>query len=267
MLAEARRQLHASHTASLDAQLLLGHVLDKPRSWILAHPDAGLDTDTYGSFAALVARRVEGVPVAYLRGWVEWFGLRLEVTPDVLVPRPETELLVEHAAEIAESRGARVLVDIGTGSGAIAIALARLLPAARVIATDVSSAALKVASRNVRRLSPDRVALYETSLLQALPEKPDLIVANLPYLSDRMMRELDRDVRHEPPPALYGGPTGLELYERLIAQAERQETRPSAVFEIDPRQAERARQLWGNRGLRLLDDYSGRPRIAILETS
>lgn len=262
-LTDARRRLAPSDTAALDAQVLLAHVLGTSRAWILAHPDAAVSAEDARSFQGLTARRAQGVPVAYLRGWVEWFGMILEVGPDVLVPRPETELLVEAAVDMARRRGSERIADIGTGSGAIAIAVARALPGAQVMASDVSAAALRVAACNVERLASGRVTLHHGSLLAPLPQGADLIVANLPYLSDAMMADLDRDVRHEPPSALHAGATGLELYDDLVAEADG--SLAAVLFEIDPRQAALARELWGRRGLRILRDYAGRERIAILE--
>src|SRR5579864_6075381 len=145
-----RKQLPRSKSASLDAQMLLGHVLRKPRWWILAQGDHRLDRSEYQEFCALISRRAEGEPVAYLRERVEWADLELKVTPDVLIPRPETELLVDRAVQLARRRGATVLADIGTGSAAISIRLARCLPETQVFAVDVSTKALSVAKTNVQ---------------------------------------------------------------------------------------------------------------------
>ena len=159
------------------------------------------------------------MPVAYLRGFVDWWDLRLRVTPAVMVPRPETELLAEAAIALAAEVGARRIADIGTGSGALAIALARACPKAIVVATDASSAALDVARLNVADHGLlDRIALVQGDLLEPLTEMPDLLVANLPYLSEEMMGCLGPDVRHEPERALRGGNDGLDIYRRLFDQ-------------------------------------------------
>ena len=219
--------------------MLLGHVLRKPRWWILAQGDHRLDRSEYQEFCALISRRAEGEPVAYLRERVEWADLELKVTPDVLIPRPETELLVDRAVQLARRRGATVLADIGTGSGAISIRLARCLPETQVFAVDVSTKALSVAKTNVQTYHVEhRVHLLAGHLAEPLFQTPHLIVANLPYLSDAMMDDLDDDVRHEPRLALHAGTTGLELYAELFGQLRGRGRAPALALEIDSRQGE-----------------------------
>jgi len=265
----ARKTLAPSRTASLDAQVLLAHLLHRSRSWLFAHGDASLGSGEQAAFALLIQRRAGGEPVAYLRGWVEWYGMELEVTPSVLIPRPETELLLERSIDVARRCGARVLADIGTGSGAIAVQLARHVPGARVYAVELEVAAIEVASRNARRHGVyERIRFLCGGLLDPLQETPDVIVANLPYLSDEMMRNLDRDVRFEPERALHGGRAGTELYERLLGQmAQRGWWR--ALLEIDPLQAAPLQALVA--GLRpgsrctVWPDYAGRSRVLEIE--
>jgi release factor glutamine methyltransferase len=265
----AREQLQPSSTASLDAQLLLGHVLHRERSWVLAHSDEPLTDESVVQYRQLISRRSTGVPVAYLRGHIEWSGLDLKVTPDVLVPRPETELVVEEAVAIAHARGARRVVDVGTGSGAIAIQLARCLPDAGIIGIDLSPRALEVARDNAERTGTrDRITWLEGDLLQPLETEPDLIVANLPYLSDRMMLELPLDVRHEPILALVGGVTGLELYRHLFEQrCDRRWPNP-VVLEIDPRQSSPLRAMlrdeFSETDVYVRPDYAGLDRIVVV---
>src|SRR5579872_1667122 len=212
-LAWATAQLAKSTTAALDSQLLLGHVLHKERSWLIGHPESTLTKDEQFEFETLIRRRAGGEPVAHLRGFVDWWDLRLEVSADTLIPRPETEVLVEAAIEVARAMKAQMIADVGTGSGAIAIALARALQKVQVEALDVSPAALAVAARNVGAYSlADRVQLKVGSLVEPLEVEPDLIVANLPYLSEEMMDALERDVRAEPRLALFGGTGGTEIY-------------------------------------------------------
>jgi release factor glutamine methyltransferase len=231
----AEAHLEQSESPQLDAQLLMGFILDKPRSWVLAHGDHSLSLREKLCFTALIDRRARGEPVAYLRGHVEWFDLDLLVNHDVLIPRPASELLLEAAIRICLRIGAQTLVDLGTGTGAIAIGLARALPESRVIATDVSTRALVVARRNIERYGlQDRVATRHGSLLEPLREEPDFLVANLPYLTDEYMENPHRDVAHEPKLALRGGTDGLELYREFFRQmAERGWLVPS-VLEIDP---------------------------------
>lgn len=258
-----RSQLEPSRTSALDAQLLLAEVLARSRVWVLSHPDVPLASDEYDRFRALIRRRAAGEPVGYLRGWVEWHGLQLDVTPDVLIPRPETELLLEEAARLAAERGWNALADIGAGSGALAIGLAALLPPARIWATDISAAALAVARRNAERSGvQDRVVLLQGDLIEPLELKPELLVGNLPYLSDEMMEALDADVRHEPVSALHGGSDGLVLVRRLRDALHMRGWRVPLLLEIDPRQSAAARLLFREDGqVEILRDYAGHDRI------
>lgn len=268
-LSRARERLRPSLTASLDAQLLMAHVLGRPRVSVLARPEWPLTGEQAQGFRLLVERRAGGEPVAYLTGSRQWMDMDLWVGPEVLVPRPETELLVERAARLAHERGARNLADVGTGSGAVALGLVRLIPGSRVVATDISGAALEVAERNVRRYGEGRVRLVQGDLLEAVIDCPDVVVANLPYLSDTMMADLDADVRYEPRLALHGGETGLELYERLLGQMVMRGWQVPSVMEIDPRQAEQAVALVGRlvAGARVMveRDYAGLERIVVVE--
>lgn len=265
-LQRARQELPQSESAALDARLLLGFVLERGRAWLIAHDDVVLSTSELEFFRRLVRRRAQGEPVAYLRGRVHWLDLELEVSPAVLVPRPETETLAEHAISMGRSLHSRRVADIGTGSGALAIALARALPNASVEAVDVSPEALAVAGRNIARYGlTSRISLHEGHLLARLSTPPDLLVANLPYLSDEMMNSLDQDVRHEPSLALHGGVSGLELYSELFDQLGQRGWLCGVVMEIDPRQSTAMAELIaslpaGHSGTER--DLSGRERIA-----
>ncbi len=227
LLREATARLQAtSQTPRLDAELLLAHALNWPRARVLAERQYHPSSEQAATFAALVARRSQGEPVAYLIGRREFYGLDLEVTPATLVPRPETELLVElalaEARRLLLARGqvtdwpALTLADIGTGSGAIAVALATHLPEALVYAVDLSAEALAVAGRNIARHGlQGRVRLLHGDLLAPLPEPVDLIVSNPPYT---VYAEIAPDVRaYEPRLALDGGPNGTAVYRRLLA--------------------------------------------------
>ena len=268
-LRRANGELSPSPSASLDSQLLMGHVLGKERSWILAHGDAPMTEDAVDQFRQLVSARVDGVPVAYLRGFCEWFGMKLRVTPRVLVPRPETELLVEAAVTIARAADTRHIVDVGTGSGAIAIQLARSLPDAVVSGVDVSREALQVARDNAESTgTAHRTRWLEGNLLAPVRSQPDLIVANLPYLSDEMMDELDADVRHEPALALHGGHTGLELYRELFEQRRDRGWRAPVLVEIGARESGAMSFLlqheFSEWTFRVLQDYAGLDRIVVV---
>jgi release factor glutamine methyltransferase len=220
-------------------------------------------------YRQLVSARAAGVPVAYLRGYCEWFGMKLRVTPEVLVPRPETESLVEEAVVIARDRNARQVADVGTGSGAIAIQLARSLPNALVTGIDVSRAALAVARHNAESTGTgDNTRWLAGYLLDPITSEPDLVVANLPYLSSSMMDELDTDVRHEPPLALHGGESGLELYRELFEQRRDRGWRAPILIEIDARQSAAIsimlRDEFSERKSRILQDYAGFDRIVVV---
>ncbi len=226
-------------SAALSAELLLMHAFGRDRAWLYAHPEHELDAAIAGLFASLIAQRASGTPTQYLTGRQEFWGLEFEVTPAVLIPRPETEHLIEAAlAHFATGRpgGQQELriVDVGTGSGCIAISLAKELPSASFVATDVDAAALEVARRNAaRHRVSERVHFVECNLLDALlhPAQPgnpdsrpfervDLVVSNPPYIAREEADTLPREVRdHEPHIALFGGDTGAGLYAPLIAQA------------------------------------------------
>ncbi len=229
---------------TLAAELLLLHVAARDRTWLYAHPEEILSGDATIQYFALIQRRAHGEPTQHLTGKQEFWGLEFEVTPDVLIPRPETEHLIEVALdrlalrELRASRSPRLtgngitLVDVGTGSGCIAIALAKELPDATVCATDISPAALNVARRNASRLGvSDRIQFLESNLLEAFIESRatdlesrlfDLIVCNPPYVGQRDAESLPGEVRdHEPPAALFAGEEGYELYGALIPEAAR----------------------------------------------
>jgi release factor glutamine methyltransferase len=225
-LSEARRVLAAAgidpEEAALDAEVLARHVLGWDRAALVARWREPAPASFEQRLAPLIARRAAREPVAYITGHREFWGLDFEVTPDVLIPRPETELIVEEAVRYArETHPPRVIVDIGTGSGCIAVALAHEFPSARVIATDLSPAALAVAGRNTERLgvSP-RVRLVRSDLLDEVATVADLIVSNPPYVPDADAPGLQPEVHYEPAAALFGGKgDGLDLIRRLLVSA------------------------------------------------
>ena len=212
--------------AALDAEVLARHVLGWDRAAYLCNRRDAAPRGFGGAYAAALDRRAGREPVASIVGRGEFWGLELEVGPGVLTPRPETELLVEEALRLADEgpRGARLLADVGTGSGCVAIALATELPAAKVIATDVSAAALAVARRNAARHRVDaRIAWVRTSCLDGVRAAPDVIVANPPYVPDGDIAGLPPEVRDfEPRLALAGGRDGLKVVRRLLDAATRQ---------------------------------------------
>ncbi len=232
-LAAARQRLKEAgcETARLDAEVLLAHTLGVSRSWLYAHPDRRLLPEEIVTFECLVVRRTQREPVAYLVGHKSFYGLDFTVNRRVLIPRPETEILVERAIEVLNWHHARNdgtdaprtlrVADVGTGCGAIAVTLAVKYPDIHVYAMDISEDALVVAAQNVWRYGVgDQVTLLQGDLLAPLPEPVDLITANLPYVREPDWATLAPDiVQYEPRLALDGGPDGLALIERLLAQA------------------------------------------------
>ncbi len=211
-------------TARQEAEWLLAGLLGVERFALYVDPARRLSSPTVARFLTVIERRARREPLQYLLGWEDFHGLRLAVTPDVLVPRPETEGLVEWAVELLGGRPDPVLADLGTGSGAIACAIARALPAAEVLAVEVSVGALAVASRNVRELGlSSRVRLLAGDLfapLGSIPASLDLVVANPPYLPSAVIASLPPEVsRHEPRAALDGGPDGMAVIRRIVAGA------------------------------------------------
>ena len=222
VLARATAQLRRHATAAsaaLDAQLLLAHALAQPRSSLLARDADVLRPDQSAAFDKLVSRRAAGEPLAYITGRKEFWSLPLHVTPDVLVPRPETELLVERALALLPAAEGRV-ADLGTGSGAIALALASERPRWHIVATDQSSAALAVAESNGRALGLGTVRFVCGTWFEPLVgERFDLIASNPPYIAASDSALADPALRHEPTAALTSGATGLEALSALIAGA------------------------------------------------
>jgi release factor glutamine methyltransferase len=246
--------LREAHVPSdtLAAELLLLHVIRRDRAWLYAHPEELLAPETIELYFSLLHRRAAGEPTQHLTGKQEFWGLEFEVTPDVLIPRPETEHLIEVVLDrlaVRELRAARdpkltgeglTIVDIGTGSGCIAAALAKELPKAKIYATDISPAALAVARHNATRLSFfDRIAFLESNLLSAFASSHshsilfDLIISNPPYIGRKETSTLPIEVRdHEPASALYGGEEGYELYSPLILQAA-QHLKPGGLLVLE----------------------------------
>lgn len=218
------RTLLVAATARLgeraDAEALLLHVLGQSRSWLFAHADDALDTDVRTAFEALVARRAAGEPVAYLTGRRGFWTLELEVTPATLIPRPETELLVELALERLPRDMACRVADLGTGSGAIALALASERSQAQVVATDASVDALAVARRNAQRLGIRNVRFVQGDWLAPLVgERFVLVVSNPPYIEAADPHLAQGDLRYEPAAALASGADGLDAIRRIVADA------------------------------------------------
>jgi release factor glutamine methyltransferase len=299
-MARLRAAQVPSHT--LAAELLLMHTMGRDRAWLYAHPEELLEPGAAEKYFALVARRAAGEPTQYLTGKQEFWGLEFEVTPAVLIPRPETEHVVEVALERLGARGIKIrldtgepsaplrVADVGTGSGCLAVALARELSHAEIFATDISGAALEVARRNAARHGvANRLHFLQTNLLEALVGSPlatsrslalsesegplafDLVVSNPPYVARIEAAALPREVReHEPATALFGGATGIEIYARLIEQAGAL-LRPGGilVLELGYSAADQVRSLvtaqraWVNTSI--TNDLAGIPRVLATE--
>jgi release factor glutamine methyltransferase len=208
-----------SETSCLDAGTLLAFVLSKPRTWILAHPETQLNDGQCEALHSALSDASTGMPLPYIIGHWEFYGLDFIVTRDVLIPRPETELLVDKGLEWLSNHSGRLLAsDIGTGSGCIAISLVVNQPELKVYACDISEKAIQVAFRNARKHGvEDRVHLMTGDLLGALPEPVDMVCANLPYIPSAKLDGL-RVAQQEPRLALDGGPEGLDLIRRLMVQ-------------------------------------------------
>ena len=209
-----------SESARLDAEVLMALSLNKPREFLYAWPDTELSEAQLENFHALLERRAAGEPVAYITGWREFWSLTLMVTPDTLIPRPETERLVEIAlTHIPDSQQWRV-ADIGTGTGAISAALAVERPLSHFIGVDISEACVEIAQANIARLDLTNVEVRNGHLCDALEDAPvQMIVSNPPYVADEDPHLLNGDPAAEPRLALVGGPDGLNLIRELATQA------------------------------------------------
>jgi release factor glutamine methyltransferase len=259
-------------TARRDAELLLMHAASLTRPGLIAHPLRELDAREAAAFEAAVARRLRHEPIQYITGSQEFYGLELAVSPAVLIPRPETEHLVESVLELLPHDRPAAIADIGTGSGAIAIALAVNLPLATVTALDLSAEALDVARSNARRHRlEDRIRFVHSDLLEGLPPAEreghfDAVVSNPPYVPQADAPTLHPQVReYEPASALFAGSHGLTVYERLIPQALRA-LRPGGLLALEMGYGQRealASLLAGWHDLRFVDDLQGVPRVAL----
>jgi release factor glutamine methyltransferase len=208
---------NSSSTPALDAQVLLAHALERDRTYIIAHARDVLDSENQKQFQQLVAQRIDGTPVAYLTGRQEFWSLPISVSPDTLIPRPETELLVELALEKIPLEEKYLVADIGTGSGAIALAIASERKHSRVVASDSSPEAIRIAQENARQLGIPNIEFTTGSLFEPFVDRKfNLIVSNPPYVPENDPHLLEGDVRFEPRGALAAGPDGLDVIRRLV---------------------------------------------------
>ena len=232
----------------LNAELLLRFVLGCDRAYLYAHPEQELTADQQAIYDQVLAERSRGVPAQYITGHQEFWGMDFIVSPVVLIPRPETEHVIETVLSLAGVRRASLqIADVGTGSGCIALALAKELPAGEIHATDISPAALEIARANAARNQlADRVKFYEADLLQGFAANSfDFVVSNPPYVGESEEEQVQLEVRKfEPRSAVFAGPSGLEIIERLVPQA-REVLRPGGwlVMEISGTIAQRAERI------------------------
>lgn len=270
-LAETTTRLSQAGVADarIEARLLLQHVLKLSREHLYSHLDAPLDSTQVAALDCLAATRIGGAPLAYLLGTREFYGRTFRVDERVLIPRPETELLVAFALAFAQrhpSPGPRV-VDVGTGSGVLAITLAVELPSARIVALDRSPDALEVARDNAaRHRVASRIDFVESNLVDAVAGPFDLIVANLPYVPSGEVELAPPEVQREPRLALDGGPDGLDLYAGFFEDAARTLACDGGLFaeiawDQGARAAAFARAAFPKRTLRVLPDLEGRDRV------
>lgn len=275
-LRTARGKLAAAgrETPGLDAEVLLRHLLGWDRTQVLSRPEVELPEAIVARYEALIGRRREGQPVAYLTGEREFMGLTFRVTPDVLVPRPETEILVEWAADWLRPGGRHRVADVGTGSGAMALSLAASLGPSwqgEITGIDISPEALAVATGNRAALGlAERVALHQGHLLRDEAGPFDLILANLPYLRPEQI-DGNPDLAAEPRLALAGGADGLDLVRELLADAPRVLAPGGAIgLEIDPSQPTAVRELalaaFPETAVTVLHDLAGHARHVVVET-
>lgn len=258
-------------TAALDADVLLAHVLGVGKEALFAHPERGLSAAENERFGELVERRARGEPVAYLRGFKEFYGLRFRVDPRVLIPRPETEVLVDAARERIAGR-ALTVVDVGTGCGAIAVAIAAHEHRVRVIATDSSRDALAVAESNALANGvADRVEFRHGDLLVPITERVDMVCANLPYLPDASVDKWAGErssLAFEPRDAVVAGAEGLDVIRRCVADLARVlAPEGAAFFECDPPQIAAVTEMLERSGLRarILRDLARAERVVVAE--
>jgi release factor glutamine methyltransferase len=259
-------------TPRLDAEVLLAHLLGQNRAWLHAHPEHALTPTQLGAYQSLVSRRARREPVAYLTGHKEFFGLDFFVTSDVLVPRPETERLVELALQwLASFSLPGIVADVGTGSGAIAVTLAARVPQTRVVATDTSPAALALARRNAARHGvANRLFCVQAHLLAPLAGPLDLIVANPPYLSSSELAAAPPEVAgFEPRLALDGGPDGLSVIRELLVMAlDHLRSDGALLVEIGAGQGAQvlalARHHFPEATIEIARDYAGHDRMLVV---
>jgi release factor glutamine methyltransferase len=258
----------------MDAQVLLAHTMNKTRAWILAHPEARPTPEQFNALENAVRRLEQGEPLPYVLGRWEFYALDFHATKEALIPRPETELLVERAISwLRENPNRRLALDVGTGSGAIAVSMAANIPDLQVVATDISLPALQLARHNATKHAvQERLHFISADLLPPVSRPFDLICANLPYIPSQALEDLVV-ARSEPSVALDGGPDGLALIGRLLAEvaADRVRLAPGGLLllEIEASQGKPAgdiaRRAFPAAHVQVLTDLAGRDRLLAVQ--
>jgi release factor glutamine methyltransferase len=254
--------------AKLEAQLLLEHTLTVNHAWLIAHADDEIDSKTQQQFNALIQRRIAGEPIAYILGKREFYGLTLTVTPDTLIPRPDTETLVDVALANIPLSTTSTILDLGTGSGAIALAIAKHRPQAIVTAVDQSEAALNIAQENAKRLQISNLKFVLSNWFDALGNQQfDFIVSNPPYIENKDIHLSQGDLRFEPRSALASGEDGLDDIRLIIQKASAHLNNQGwLMFEHGYNQAESVSRLLANAHfthIETLKDLGGNDRITL----
>ena len=269
LLTEATGLLeNSSDSARLDAEILLCHLLQKDRAYLLTWPEKELDSLTVETYQQLIQRRLAGEPIAYITGQREFWSLNLSVNQHTLIPRPETELLVEHILELYPANSRIKLADLGTGSGAIALALASERPEWQIIATDQSAEAINIAEQNATQLKLNNIEFRQGSWFQPLTgELFDIIVSNPPYIADNDEHLRQGDVRFEPRSALSSGADGLDDIRQIADQA-RQYLHSAGLLIVEHGydQQQEIQQIFNSLGYKQtlqLEDIAKKPRITL----
>lgn len=268
-LSDASKQLAiTSDSPQLDAELLLSFILHQPRSYLHAHAEDELTAEQVTQFNDCIRRRANGEPIAYITGSRAFWKFELEVTPDVLIPRPETELLIELALELFPENRAIKLADLGTGSGAIALALAYERPEWQIYATDVSESALAIADNNAQQLGLKNVAFFSGNWCTALLTTDfDVIVSNPPYIAESEWKEYAEGLKYEPKLALTSGEAGLDAIQE-IANAARHYLKPGGYLLVEHGFAQGAAvrsifESFGFSAIKTMVDLSGKERVTV----
>jgi release factor glutamine methyltransferase len=263
----------------MNAELLLMFTLGCDRAYLYAHPERALTTEEQTRYRETLNQRAQGIPAQYITGHQEFWGMDFIVTPAVLIPRPETEHVIETVLRLGSSNGGRAsspggpqIVDVGTGSGCIALALAKEIPQAEIHATDISADALEIARANAARHQLEsRIRFYQTDLLQGLAANAfDFVVSNPPYVGESEEDQVQLEVRKfEPRSAVFAGATGLETIERLVPQAlTALKPRGWLIIEISGTIADRVKRILnGWQLVQITDDLQGIPRVASAQRS